>query len=147
MCSMIICWWRNASSDIECPLNAPFSHAAGIVGISVAILVVLFFSQHVGTQRIAFLFSPVMIVWYFSNLGIAIYNLSFWGTSVFQVSAGATKNLKYPFVVANLLLLERMSISMSIHFCSHTILHTSTPSLLNMMWHCMPNRLWVHSGL
>jgi len=55
-----------------------------IVGISVAIIVVLFCSQHLGTHKIAFLFSPIIIVWLLANLGIAIYNLSTYGGAVFQ---------------------------------------------------------------
>eukprot|EP00798_Chlamydomonas_sp_ICE-L_P014146 gene14146-20109_t len=50
-----------------------------IVGISIAILAVLFFFQHIGTKKIGFLFSPIVTVWtmfaamgHFSRSAIAI---------------------------------------------------------------------------
>ena len=55
------------------------------MGISVTIIFILFVSQHFGTQKIAFLFSPVIILWLTANLGIAIYNLHAYGGEVFNV--------------------------------------------------------------
>jgi hypothetical protein len=37
--------------------------AGDIVGISIGILVVLFFFQHIGTKKIGFLFSPIILIW------------------------------------------------------------------------------------
>ncbi len=57
-----------------------------IVGISVAIIVILFLTQHFGTQKLAFLFSPIIILWLLSNLAIAIFNLHEYGGEIFEVS-------------------------------------------------------------
>ncbi|KAI3432754.1 hypothetical protein D9Q98_004295 [Chlorella vulgaris] len=46
-----------------------------VVGISVAILVVLFALQPFGTQRIAFMFSPLVLLWFATNTGLGIYNM------------------------------------------------------------------------
>ena len=53
----------------------------GIVGISAAILVILFIGQGFGTRRIAWLFSPIIVIWLLANLSIAIYNLSTYGAA------------------------------------------------------------------
>ena len=50
-----------------------------------SIIVVLFFGQHFGTRRIAFLFSPVIILWLLANFSIGIYNMSQNGGDVFNV--------------------------------------------------------------
>lgn len=49
-------------------------------------MIVLFFTQRVGTEKIAFLFSPIIILWLLANLCIAIYNLSVQGGYIFNVS-------------------------------------------------------------
>lgn len=59
--------------------------SGAIVGISVSIIVVLFIGQHVGTQKIAFLFSPIIILWLLANFSIGIYNMSQYGAHVFNV--------------------------------------------------------------
>ena len=42
--------------------KTPISHD-GMIGISVAILVCLFVMQSFGTERLSFIFSPVIVVW------------------------------------------------------------------------------------
>ena len=44
--------------------------------------------QHFGTRRIAFLFSPIIIVWLLANFSIGIYNMSLGGGRVFNVRGG-----------------------------------------------------------
>ncbi|MEW5298454.1 MAG: hypothetical protein WDW36_001577 [Sanguina aurantia] len=46
-----------------------------IVGISIAILVVLFLAQGNGSSKVACLFAPVLGLWFFANFSIGIYNL------------------------------------------------------------------------
>ena len=56
-----------------------------MTGIAVAIVVLLFVIQHMGTKRIAFLFSPIIILWLLTCAGIGIYNLTLYGGEVFKV--------------------------------------------------------------
>ena len=44
-----------------------FPPAAVVMGVSMAILVLLFLMQSFGTQRVAFLFSPIMFLWFVVN--------------------------------------------------------------------------------
>ncbi|KAI4304956.1 hypothetical protein MLD38_040410 [Melastoma candidum] len=46
-----------------------------LVGVSVAILLVLFGIQRFGTGKIAFMFAPILAVWFFSLGCIGLYNL------------------------------------------------------------------------
>ena len=46
-----------------------------VVGISVGILLALFLVQPLGTQKLSFCFSPIIFVWFLSNLCIGVYNL------------------------------------------------------------------------
>eukprot|EP00887_Chlorella_sp_A99_P003937 scaffold11.g3937.t1 len=55
-----------------------------VVGISVAILVLLFGGQPLGTHRMAALFSPVMLLWFGANLAIGAWNISRFGAGVFR---------------------------------------------------------------
>ncbi|GLJ23161.1 hypothetical protein SUGI_0437320 [Cryptomeria japonica] len=47
-----------------------------VVGVSAAILLLLFLLQRFGTGRVSFLFSPVMIVWFIANAFVGIYNIA-----------------------------------------------------------------------
>ncbi|OCK75662.1 potassium transporter [Lepidopterella palustris CBS 459.81] len=49
---------------------------SSIVGISIAILVVLFFVQPFGTSKIGTSFAPIVIIWLLFNLCSGIYNLA-----------------------------------------------------------------------
>lgn len=56
-----------------------------VIGISCAILVVLFSIQSFGTQRIGFLFSPVVVIWMLAIGGVGIYDLWLYeGTTIIQ---------------------------------------------------------------
>lgn len=74
---------NSAISGIEQHTQDGFRSSA-TVGLSIAIIVMLFVSQHIGTQKIAFLFSPIIMLWLLSNLAIAIHNLRQNGCEVFQ---------------------------------------------------------------
>ena len=87
--------WHVVNLQIRCTIapigRRPIGHdkcfpfAGAIVGISISIIVILFFGQHFGTHRISFLFSPIIILWLLANFSIGIYNLSHYGASVFNV--------------------------------------------------------------
>lgn len=55
-----------------------------IVGVSCAILVVLFAIQPFGTTKIASTFAPIVIIWLFFNLAFGIYNLVLFDHSVLK---------------------------------------------------------------
>lgn len=53
-----------------------------VLGVSIAIIVVLFFIQQFGTEKVSFLFSPIIVLWLFTLLGMGIYNLVMYEPSV-----------------------------------------------------------------
>ncbi|KAI9752080.1 MAG: hypothetical protein M4579_005765 [Chaenotheca gracillima] len=55
-----------------------------IVGVSCAILVLLFMIQPLGTSRIASCFAPIVIIWLLFNLSFGIYNLVVFDHSVLK---------------------------------------------------------------
>ncbi|KAM0867920.1 hypothetical protein ACQ4PT_041680 [Festuca glaucescens] len=54
-----------------------------VVILSCIVLVCLFTLQHWGTQRVAFLFAPVVIVWLLCLGGLGVYNIVVWNPRVF----------------------------------------------------------------
>lgn len=58
--------------------------ADAIIGISAAVVVVLFSFQWLGSSRIGFLYSPVLITWHVLNGAIGIYNIAKWQPDVFK---------------------------------------------------------------
>ncbi len=58
-----------------------------VVGISCAILVVLFMAQFAGTDKVAFTFSPIVILWLLCNAIIGVYNLARNGAEALEVRA------------------------------------------------------------
>ncbi|CAI9117926.1 OLC1v1019418C1 [Oldenlandia corymbosa var. corymbosa] len=46
-----------------------------VVFISVVLLIVLFLFQHYGTSHVSFMFSPIMLLWLFTNSAVGIYNI------------------------------------------------------------------------
>lgn len=46
-----------------------------VVGISVVLLVALFMFQRCGTSKVSFLFSPIMLLWFATNVSIGVYNI------------------------------------------------------------------------
>ena len=57
---------------------------ATIVGVSCAILVLLFVIQPFGTTKLASAFAPIVIIWLFFNLAFGIYNLAIYDASVLK---------------------------------------------------------------
>jgi KUP system potassium uptake protein len=55
-----------------------------IVGVSCAILVLLFLIQPFGTTKLASAFAPIVIIWLFFNLTFGIYNLAVYDASVLK---------------------------------------------------------------
>jgi KUP system potassium uptake protein len=55
-----------------------------VVLVAVVILVGLFSVQHYGTDRVAWLFAPIILLWLLLIGGIGIYNLSRFGGSVLK---------------------------------------------------------------
>ena len=55
-----------------------------IVGISVAVLLVIFCLQRLGSSRIGFLYSPILITWFLVNATIGVYNIVKWQPDVFK---------------------------------------------------------------
>lgn len=53
----------------------PDINTGTIIGVSVAILVLLFFAQPLGINRISSAFAPVVVIWLLFNLSFGIYNL------------------------------------------------------------------------
>ncbi|XP_009353492.2 LOW QUALITY PROTEIN: potassium transporter 5-like [Pyrus x bretschneideri] len=46
-----------------------------VVGISIAILIILFSAQRFGTDKVGFTFAPIILVWFMFIGGIGLYNL------------------------------------------------------------------------
>lgn len=61
-------------------------YAGTIVGVSVAILLVLFGIQQFGTNTIGYAFAPVMVVFFLFNSGIGAYNIFKYSPSIFKVT-------------------------------------------------------------
>ena len=57
---------------------------ATIVGVSCAILVLLFLIQPFGTTKLASAFAPIVIIWLSFNLTFGIYNLAIYDSSVLK---------------------------------------------------------------
>lgn len=66
------------------PNGPPIITNGAVVGITCGILVVLFLLQSFGTQKVAFLFSPAIFLWFASNSAIGLYNISTYRPSVFK---------------------------------------------------------------
>ncbi|KAK9124556.1 hypothetical protein Sjap_014158 [Stephania japonica] len=59
-------------------------HENYIVVISCVILVALFSLQHHGTNRVAFMFAPIVMGWLICITGIGIYNIIRWNPCIFH---------------------------------------------------------------
>ncbi|XP_073306413.1 potassium transporter 26-like [Primulina huaijiensis] len=46
-----------------------------VVWISVVLLIALFSLQRCGTSKVSFLFSPIMLIWFATNVSIGVYNI------------------------------------------------------------------------
>ena len=50
--------------------------------IACVILVGLFALQHCGTQKVAFMFAPIVIVWLLSIFSVGLYNVIHWNPKI-----------------------------------------------------------------
>nr|VDD31059.1 unnamed protein product [Brassica oleracea] len=64
--------------------NLKHSKQCTVVMIACALLVGLFVLQHRGTNKVAFLFAPIMILWLFSIATVGLYNIFKWNPSVYK---------------------------------------------------------------
>ncbi|XP_027348444.1 potassium transporter 5-like [Abrus precatorius] len=55
--------------------KSPSLDQGAVVGISIAILIVLFAVQRFGTDKVGFTFAPMVVVWFLFIGGIGLYNL------------------------------------------------------------------------
>ena len=60
-----------------------------IIGITIAVLIMLFAVQRLGSGRVSVVFAPVILVWLLFNAGLGVYNLSTCGWGVWKVGRGA----------------------------------------------------------
>lgn len=61
-----------------------FCDADVVVLVAVAILVGLFSMQHYGTDRVSWLFAPIVLIWFFLIGGIGIFNIWRYDSSVLK---------------------------------------------------------------
>ncbi|CAL5346582.1 unnamed protein product [Camellia sinensis] len=59
-------------------------HEDAVMGISIAILIVLFYVQRFGTDKVGYSFAPIIIVWFLFISGIGLYNLFKYDTGVLK---------------------------------------------------------------
>uniref|UniRef100_A0ACD5XCX7 Uncharacterized protein n=1 Tax=Avena sativa TaxID=4498 RepID=A0ACD5XCX7_AVESA len=55
-----------------------------VVLLSCIVLVGLFSLQHRGTQKVAFMFAPIVIIWLLCIGGIGLYNIVHWNPQIYQ---------------------------------------------------------------
>ncbi len=60
-------------------------HRDVVIGVSCAILVLLFTFQYKGTRAISIAFSPIVILWLLANTAIGIWQLVDKGPEIFKV--------------------------------------------------------------
>ena len=58
-----------------------------MVGISCAILSLIFICQRFGTARIGFCYAPILALWFSCNAAVGIYNIAVYYPSIFRVSS------------------------------------------------------------
>ncbi|KAJ5987668.1 hypothetical protein N7522_011916 [Penicillium canescens] len=69
-----------------------------VVGVTDAILIVLFFIQPLGITKLSFAFSPIVIIWLGFNAATGIYNLANYDAGVFQAF---NPGLAFEFLIRN----------------------------------------------
>ncbi|OMO52639.1 potassium transporter [Corchorus olitorius] len=73
----------SAVSGLELSMSKE-QHRYVEVPAACAILIFLFALQHYGTNRVGFLFAPVVITWLFCISAIGVYNIFYWNPHVYQ---------------------------------------------------------------
>lgn len=63
--------------------------AGVVVGVSCAIIILIFMAQRFGTGRVGAGFAPIVVIYFLCNLIIAITNITRYKPSIFKVSCHA----------------------------------------------------------
>ncbi|KAF3599159.1 hypothetical protein F2Q69_00033858 [Brassica cretica] len=74
----------SVSSSIDGLVAKTSLNHSTVVMIACALLVGLFVLQHRGTNKVAFLFAPIMILWLLSIATVGVYNIVTWNPSVYK---------------------------------------------------------------
>ncbi|KAF3393895.1 Potassium transporter 5 [Penicillium rolfsii] len=69
-----------------------------VIGVTDAILIMLFFIQPLGITKLSFAFSPIVIIWLGFNAAFGIYNLTKYDAGVFQAF---NPGLAFEFLIRN----------------------------------------------
>lgn len=64
-------------------VQVPSINLSAQVGISVAILILIFAMQPLGTSKIGYLFAPIVATWLVLNLALGIYDVVHYDASMF----------------------------------------------------------------
>ena len=81
---------------------APTLSAAGVAGISAAILFLLVLVQRFGTAKVSFLFSPIILVWFVSIVAIGIYYIAqVRGPDGLAACLHGDPSMDWPLTIAN----------------------------------------------
>lgn len=59
--------------------------AGAVVGISCAVLILIFMFQRLGTSRIGFSYAPILLLWFTCNAAIGCYNIAAKYPAIFRV--------------------------------------------------------------
>lgn len=65
---------QHQSNVLKCDLMIS-KCADTVVGVSVAILILLFAFQRFGTDKVGFTFAPIILIWFLFLIGIGLFNL------------------------------------------------------------------------
>jgi KUP system potassium uptake protein len=65
-------------------VNTTIDRSGAEVLLSCVVLVCLFTLQHWGTNRVAFLFTPGVVIWLLFLAGVGIYNIVVWNPRVLR---------------------------------------------------------------
>ena len=60
-----------------------------MVGLSCAVLVLIFVFQRLGTSKIGFSYAPILLLWFTCNAAVGCYNIATSYPAIFRVSETA----------------------------------------------------------
>lgn len=78
-------------------LSIPFIDAGAVVGISCAVLILIFVGQRFGTSKIGFLYAPILLLWFLCNAAIGCYNIATCYPAIFRVSPCSASSILQHF--------------------------------------------------
>lgn len=61
------------------------------MGISCAIMVFIFGGQRFGTSKIGFTYAPILLIWFFSNAAVGVFNIATAYPAIFKASPSDTQ--------------------------------------------------------